>query len=100
DGQRLGRPARRTRLRLQGDRGYDSEPARPILRWLGITPVLAQPGTDHGSGLGVFRGFVERTIAWLQSLGRLRRRWDRLTEIQEAFLQLACDVIGSRFLSP
>ena len=61
---------------------------------------MAQPGTEHGSGLGVFRGFVERTIAWLQSLGRLRRRWDRLTEIQEAFLQLAGDVIGSRFLSP
>jgi hypothetical protein len=30
---------------------------------------------------------------WLHSFGRLRRRLDRLTEIQEAFLQLACDVI-------
>jgi transposase len=25
---------------VQGDRGYDSEPVRQLLRWLGITPVL------------------------------------------------------------
>src|ERR1041385_5116790 len=28
--------------RLQGDRGYDSEPVRRALRWLGITPLLAE----------------------------------------------------------
>jgi hypothetical protein len=26
---------------VQGDRGYDSEPVRQLLRWLEITPVLA-----------------------------------------------------------
>ena len=55
---------------------------------------------EHGSGLGVFRWFVERTIAWLHSFGRLRRRLDRLTELQDAFLQLACGLICLRFMSP
>src|SRR5581483_2804137 len=79
-------PKRQNPERLQGDRGYDSEPTRTVLRWLGITPVLAARGTEHGSGLGVYRWLVERTISWLHSFGRLRRRLDRLTEVQEAFL--------------
>ena len=91
-------PKRQKPGRLQGDRAYDSEPLRQILRWLGINPVLAARNTEHGSGLGVFRWFGERTISWLHAFGRLRRRLDRLTEIQEAFLQLACDIICLRFL--
>jgi transposase len=93
-------PRRQKPERLQGDRGYDSEPVRRWLRWLGITPILAERNTEHGSGLGVFRWFVERTISWLHQWGRLRRRLDRLTEIQNAFLQLACALICLRFLSP
>ena len=93
-------PKRQRPERLQGDRGYDSEPVRQLSRWLGITPVLAARYTEHGSGLGVFRWFVERTISWLHSFGRLRRRLDRLTEIQEAFLRLACALICLRLLEP
>jgi transposase len=93
-------PKRQRPKRLQGDRGYDLEPARRLLRWLGITPVLAARYTGHGSGLGVFRWFVERTISWLHQLGRLRRRLDRLAEIQEAFLRLGCALICLRFLNP
>jgi transposase len=85
---------------LQGDRGYDSERVRQLLRRLGITPVLAARHTEHGSGLGVFRWFVERTISWLHSFGRLRRRLDRGTGLQEAFLQLACALICLNFLDP
>lgn len=92
-------PKRRKPERLQGDRGYDCQPLRKILRWLGIVPVLAARRTKHGSGLGVFRWFVERTISWLHAFGRLRRRLDRLTEIQEAFLKLACCIICMRFLA-
>ncbi|HEV2970791.1 MAG TPA: transposase, partial [Pirellulales bacterium] len=47
-------PKRRQPERLQGDRGYDSEPLRQILRWLGIQPVLAARNTENGSGFGVF----------------------------------------------
>ncbi len=93
-------PKREKPERLQGDRGYDSEPVRRILRWLGITPLLAERNTEHGSGLGIYRWFVERTISWLHSFGRLRRRLDRLTEIQEAFLRIACALVCLRFLTP
>lgn len=93
-------PKRQRPQRLQGDRGYDSEPTRQLLRWLGITPVLAARNTGHGSGLGVYRWVVERTIAWLHSFGRLRRRLDRHTEIQQAFLRLACGLICLRFAYP
>jgi transposase len=93
-------PKRQKPDRLQGDRGYDSEPVRQLLRWLGITPILAARYTEHGSGLGVYRWFVERTISWLHSFGRLRRRLDRLIEIQAAFLRLACALICLRFLEP
>ena len=96
-----GKPGPKRELpdRLQGDRGYDSEPLRILLRWLGITPVLARRGTEHGSGLGVSRWFVERTISWLHSFGRLRRRLDRLVDTQQAFLRLGCSMICLRFLT-
>jgi transposase len=93
-------PKRQKPRRLQGDRGYDSEPVRRVLRRLGTTPILAARKTEHGSGLGIFRRFVERTISWPHSFGRSRRRLDRLTEIQEAFLHLACALICLRFLGP
>jgi transposase len=93
-------PKRERPKRLQGDRGYDSAAVRTLLRWLGIVPVLAARNTNHGSGLGVFRWVVERSISWLHSFGRLRRRLDRLTEFQQAFLQLACALICLRFLNP
>lgn len=41
--------------RLLGDRAYDSEAHRALLRWLGIEPALARRNTEHGSGLGVER---------------------------------------------
>jgi transposase len=91
-------PKRQKPERLQGDRGYDSEPLRQILRWMDITPILAARRTGHGSGLGVYRWFVERTHSWLHSFGLLRRRLDRLTEIQEAFVSLAISIICLRFL--
>ncbi len=93
-------PKREKPDRLQGDTGYDSEPVRRLLRWLDITPLLGKKGREHGSGLGVYRWFVERTISWLHAFGRLRRRLDRLTELQDAFLQLACSLICLRFLTP
>jgi hypothetical protein len=88
-GGKPGRRRQRPRC-LQGDRGYDSGPVRRLLRWLGITPVLAARYRGHGSGLGVFRWFVERTISWLHQMGQLRRRLNRLAKIQEAFLRLGC----------
>lgn len=93
-------PKREKPERLQGDRGYASKPLQKLLRWLDIVPELAQRNTPHGSGLGKTRWVVERTHAFLHSFGRLRRRLDRLAEIQTAFLTLACGLICLRFLNP
>src|SRR5262249_51176149 len=93
-------PKRQKPERLHGDRGYDADKLRRLLRWVGIRPVLAARRTEHRSGLGRFRWFVERTIAWLHSFGRLRRRLDRLTEVHRAFLSMACALICLRILDP
>jgi transposase len=92
-----GRPRRRPD-RVQGDRAYDSEPHRQWLRRLGIEPVLAKRYTPHGSGLGVYRWVVERTLAWLHQFKRLRIRYERRPELHEAFLTVGCALICWRFL--
>lgn len=92
-------PKRQKPERLQGDGGFDSEPVRQLLRWLGITPVLGKRGREHGSGLGTLRWYVERTLSWLHQFGRLRRRLDRHTALQDAFLQLACGLICLNFIT-
>jgi transposase len=94
---RPGRPRRRPE-RVQGDRAYDSEPHRDQLRGRGIEPVLAKRRTPHGSGLGVHRWVVERSISWLHQFRRLRVRCERRPEIHQAFLTLGCIVICSYFL--
>lgn len=87
-----GRPRQRPDY-LQGDRAYDSEPHRKDLRKLSIVPVLAKRRTEHGSGLGVYRWVVERTLAWLYQLRRLRVRYERRPDIHEAFLSIGCIII-------
>lgn len=87
-----GRPRSRPD-ELYADRAYDSEPARGILRWLGIEPFLAKRGTEHGSGLGKFRWVSERTISWFRNLRRLRVRYERRDDIHEGFLGIAKNLI-------
>lgn len=94
---KVGRPRCRPD-RLQGDRGYDSEPHRRWLRHKGIRPVLAKRRTGHGSGLGVHRWVVERTLSWLHQFRRLRIRYERRPDIHEAFLTLGCILICWRFV--
>lgn len=81
---------------VYADRGYDSEPTRALLRWLGVEPHIAKRNTPHGSGLGKIRWVVERTIGWLKGLRRMRIRYDRLIVIQEAWNTLAAAVICFR----
>jgi transposase len=92
-----GRPCRRPQ-RVQGDRAYDSESHRQKLRNLGMTPVLARRNTENGSGLGVYRWVIERSISWLHQFRRLRVRYERRDDIHEAFLLLGCIVICGYFL--
>ena len=54
------------------DRGYDHDKYRKALRYKGIRPRIANRGVAHGSGLGVYRWVVERTVAWYHGMKRLR----------------------------
>ncbi len=95
---KCGRPLRRPD-RVQGDRAYGLEPHRQTLRSLGIEPVSAQRLAEHGSGLGVHRWVVERTLAWLHQFRRLRIRYERRADIHEAFFSIGCSLICFRRLN-
>ena len=87
-----GLPRRRPR-RLYADRGYDSGPLRARLRERRIEPVIARRGTEHGSGLGVFRWVAERALAWLHGFRKLRLVTEKSEQMEYAFLNMAHAVI-------
>lgn len=87
-----GRPLQRPQS-LCADRAYDSWPHRMMLSCYGTEPVIAQRNTEHGSGLGIFRWVVERTLSWLHQYRRLRIRYERRADIHEAFLTVGCVLI-------
>jgi transposase len=60
---RHGRPRQRAD-QVFGDRAYDHDKYRRAVRAKGIRPRIARRGQPHGSGLGVVRWVIERTIAW------------------------------------
>ena len=59
-----------------GDRAYDAEKIRRVLRARHILPLLAMRNMEHGSGLGRRRWVVERTFAWMNQFRRLRLRYE------------------------
>ncbi|SIT47898.1 transposase [Paraburkholderia ribeironis] len=87
-----GRPMRKPKF-IYGDRGYDSDAHRQRLRDRGIRPVIAWRRTEQGGGLGKFRWVVDRTHSWLHNFRRLCIRFDRRSDIHEAFLKLACSLV-------
>ncbi|MGW4035125.1 IS5 family transposase [Streptomyces sp. NPDC004778] len=94
---RLGRPRRRPDA-LLGDKGYDSNPNREELRKRRILPVISRKGAPDIKGLGKLRYVVEQTFALLHQFKRLAVRWDRRTELHDAFVSLACSLICWRRL--
>ncbi|GAA3273121.1 hypothetical protein GCM10020218_017520 [Dactylosporangium vinaceum] len=70
---RRGRPRQRLEM-VFADRAYDHDKYRRAVRAKGIRPRIARRGTPHGSGLGVYRWVIERTIAWYHGMKRLRIR--------------------------
>jgi hypothetical protein len=57
---------------------------------------MTRRGRSHGSGSGIYRYVVERTIAWYHGFRRLGTRWERRAHIHEALLGLATCVITYR----
>ena len=91
-GGKPGRP--RTQPKdLYGDAGFDSEPTRCILRWLGIEPHIRHRDDKHGSHLGRVRWVVERTISWIKGLRRMRVRYDRSDTTIDAWTSIAAAVV-------
>jgi transposase len=95
---KVGRPLKHPDSIL-GDRGYDSELHRRQLRSRGIVPLLAKRWTENGSGLGIYRWVVERTLSWLHQNRRLRVRYEKRDDIHQAFLTIGCIKICWNHLS-
>ncbi|MFG1990934.1 hypothetical protein ACGFJ7_13255 [Actinoplanes sp. NPDC048988] len=77
-----GRP--RSRMpRVYADRRYRHDKYRTLVRELGITPVIARRGTEHGAGLGKLRWVVEQGFALPHWFRRLRIRWEIRHEVHE-----------------
>lgn len=83
---------------LYADRAYDSEPHREELRERGIAPKIPHRGTEHGSGLGIYRWVVERTEGWLHSFRKLRLRTDPDGAIHKGLVALGSALICLWFI--
>jgi len=94
-GGKPGRPITQP-AEVYADAGYDSETTREVLRCLGMEPSIRKRGTEHGSGLGRVRWVVERSLAWLKGLRRLRFRYDRSETIIHGLATLAMSIINFR----
>jgi len=75
---------------LVADKAYDSMAHRISLWVRGIEPLIPRRGTTDDQALGSLRWVVERTIAWLRQMRRLRVRYERRPDIHLAFLILGC----------
>jgi transposase len=95
---RVGRPRRRPK-KVQADRAYQSAEKEKELRRRKIQPVIAHRKTAHGSHLGKFRWFIERTLSWLKQFRRLRIRYERIAGLYYAFWVLASAIICFRILN-
>lgn len=88
-----GRP-RRKPASLFGDRAYGTALMILFVVSLGIFSFLT-PRNDktHGSGLGMFRYVVERTLAWFSQFRRLRMCYERCGEHFQALHELAASCL-------
>jgi hypothetical protein len=64
--------------RKEVDAGLDqvSPDDTTLVRQIGITPVNARRGTEHGSRLGNLRWVIEQSFALPHWFRRLRIRWE------------------------
>jgi transposase len=94
---KVGAPLRKPE-KVSGDRAYDSDPHRMTLSARAIATEIARRNTAHGSGLGVFRWYVEQALALMHQFKRLRVRDDRDDTVHEAFMVIACAIMCWRRL--
>lgn len=79
------------------DRGYDSTATRTLLTGLAITGVIARTGIPAPLQAGK-RWVVERTHAWMNGYGKVRRCTDRNGRVIDFYLFLAATFVVTRCL--
>jgi transposase len=77
------------------DRGYAGEPTRALLGGLGFAAEIAPSGASVRAGA---RWVVERTQAWMNGFGRLRRCTERRGTVVDFYLFLAAAFVVARML--
>ena len=92
-----GRPRRKPGS-VYGDRAYGTAAMVALVTMLGIFSFLAPRNSDaHGSGLGVFRYVVERTLACFSQFRRIKLCYERTGKHFQAFNELAaCCLVVTR----
>lgn len=81
-----------------GDRAYGSAHNIGETRDRGIRSRLARPQAEHGSGLGVFRYVVERSLSWFNHYRRLRMCYEKIGAHFQGFHDLAAAIMCARKL--
>ena len=71
---------------------------RRALRARRITLRIARRSVESRERLGRHRWVVERTLAWLNRVRRLKVRYERRADIHQAFLGLGCALICWNYL--
>ena len=79
------------------DRGYDSQPTRQLLDELGFRGQIARKGIPAPIQAGT-RWVVERTHAWMNGYGKLRRCTERNAKVTDFYLYLAAALVTIRQL--
>jgi len=95
----LGRPRRKPKA-LVGDRGYGFAWLISLVAAMRVLCLLDPRGAEHGSGLGVLRWVIERTLAWFSNYRRLDRCYERSGAHFQAFHDLAAALICFGKLHP
>jgi transposase len=91
----VGAAAERTTVHL--DAGYDYRPCRTELAARGLGARIARRGHPAPVQVGQ-RWVIERTNAWLNDFGRIRRCTERRRSCIEAYLALATAIVTIRAL--
>ena len=79
------------------DRGYDSTVTRDLLEEFGFAGEIARKGVAAPIQAGV-RWVVERTHAWMNGYGKLRRCTERRAAVVDFYLFLAAAFVVTRML--
>jgi len=79
------------------DRGYDNGPTRALLATLGFDGAIARTGVPAPVQAGA-RWVVERTHAWMNGYGKLRRCTEKAQAVVDFYLFLAAALVVVRQL--